>query len=372
MNTCQSKPDIEFDDLIYNIQKEYANENQSYPWIVGYSGGKDSTLVAHLVFSAVSNVAPNKRNRDVYIVSNDTLIENPLVHDHITKQLQMMSDVAKAFKLPIYPVVTKPEDKETFWALLVGKGYPTPKLNIRWCTDRLKIKPTSNFIKQNISQYGSAIIVLGVRKDESSTRKRSIERHKNLENSVLTPHSDLHNAFIYRPIVELTTNDVWYFLAHNDPVWGGTHEELIQLYKDAEGGECPMVLSKNEAQNCGVNSGRFGCWVCTLVNKDRSLEGFISSGNDQFAILNDFRNWLVSIRDDPKMRQLRRRDGKITYKNGKHIFGPFTIEARKLILEKLLYTQSEYKKEIITQKEIDIIKKYWSQDMIKSLENKGD
>ena len=137
---------------------------------------------------------------------------------------------------------------------------------MRWCTDRLKIQPTSGYILQKVNENGKAIIVLGVRKDESATRKASIENHKNLENSNLTPHGDLKNALVYRPIADLSTDDVWEFLAANDPPWGGTHSDLIKLYREAAGGECPIVLSQEEAPGCGTNSSRFGCWTCTVVN----------------------------------------------------------------------------------------------------------
>lgn len=141
--------------------------------------------------------------------------------------------------------------------------------------------------------------MLGVRKDESATRKASIENHKNLENSNLTPHGDLKNALVYRPIADLSTDDVWEFLAANDPPWGGTHSDLIKLYREAAGGECPIVLSQEEAPGCGTNSSRFGCWTCTVVNKDRSLQGFVDAGKTEFAPLIEYRNWLVDIRNNP-------------------------------------------------------------------------
>ena len=114
---------------------------------------------------------------------------------------------------------------------------------MRWCTDRLKIQPTSGYIKRNISQYGGAIVVLGVRRDESQTRQRSIDKRKNDRGSNLTPHTDLMGALIYRPIVDLTTDDVWEILGSFHAPWGGNHRDLFQLYRDAEGGECPVVLS---------------------------------------------------------------------------------------------------------------------------------
>ena len=72
-----------FANIVAAIREEYLSETQNYPWIVGFSGGKDSTLVAHAVFDAILSIAPSKRTRHVHIVSNDTLVESPLVVAHL-------------------------------------------------------------------------------------------------------------------------------------------------------------------------------------------------------------------------------------------------------------------------------------------------
>ena len=346
------------------IIDEYLSPSQSYPWIVTFSGGKDSTLVAHLVFEALLELPPSLRNRKIYFVSNDTLVESPLVAQHMHRSLKKILDAANILKLPVEGTITKPSLDKTFWTLLIGKGYPSPNRNMRWCTDRLKIEPTSQFIKNTVDENGAAIILLGVRKDESSTRKTSIESHKNIANSNLTPHGSLTNAFVYRPIVDVSTDDVWEFLSLNNPPWGGTHDGLIRLYREAAGGECPIVLSQEEAPGCGTNSSRFGCWTCTVVNKDKSLQGFVDIGKTEFQPLLDFRDWLIEIRNKPEYRQVERRNGTLTIKGGKHIPGPFTVEARQMILNRLLEVQTIYGSELITQEEIDLIKQIWADDLI--------
>ena len=346
------------------IIDEYLSPSQSYPWIVTFSGGKDSTLVAHLVFEALLELPPSLRNRKIYFVSNDTLVESPLVAQHMHRSLKKILDAAKILKLPVEGTITKPSLDKTFWTLLIGKGYPSPNRNMRWCTDRLKIEPTSQFIKNTVDENGAAIILLGVRKDESSTRKTSIESHKNIANPNLTPHGSLTNAFVYRPIVDVSTDDVWEFLSLNNPPWGGTHDGLIRLYREAAGGECPIVLSQEEAPGCGTNSSRFGCWTCTVVNKDKSLQGFVDIGKTEFQPLLDFRDWLIEIRNKPEYRQVERRNGTLTIKGGKHIPGPFTVEARQMILNRLLEVQTIYGSELITQEEIDLIKQIWADDLI--------
>lgn len=353
-----------FEDIRQNIAEEYLSETQHYPWIVTFSGGKDSTLVAHLVFDMLLSLPPMLRMRQVFFVSNDTLVESPLVVKHMRQSLAEILRAAEIFRLPVSGEITVPKLQDTFWTLLIGKGYPTPNRSMRWCTDRLKIQPTSSYILQKVNENGKAIIVLGVRKDESATRKASIESHQNLENSNLTPHSDLKNALVYRPISDLSTDDVWEFLAANDPPWGGTHNGLIKLYREAAGGECPIVLSQEEAPGCGTNSSRFGCWTCTVVNKDRSLQGFVDAGKTEFAPLIEYRNWLVDIRNKPEYRQAERRNGKLTFKSGKHIPGPFTIKARQEMLAKLLDVQAAFGEELISQDEIDLIKQIWTEDLI--------
>jgi DNA sulfur modification protein DndC len=350
--------------VIALIKDEYLSVAQNYPWIVGFSGGKDSTLMVHSIFEALEEIPPFKRNRKIHIVSNDTLVESPLVIHHLNKSTRLINEAAENLGLPIVVIRTYPELDKTFWSLLIGKGYPSPNTQMRWCTDRLKIQPTTTYIKENISKFGSAIVLLGVRKAESQTRLQSIEKHQNIQGSNLTPHTSLSNAYIFRPIVDLQTSEVWEILGSVPAPWGGTHKDLIQLYRDADGGECPVVMSKEDAPGCGTNNSRFGCWTCTVVKKDKSLQGFIDSGKEIYKPLADFRNWLLEIRNDPNYRSTLRRNGRLTYDvSGKHIPGPFTIQARSEILNKLLNVQKEVGTQLISENEIDLIHKIWSYEL---------
>ncbi len=370
MGTCEPRIDYEqsisdrWASIVERIRTDYLASNQHYPWIIGFSGGKDSTVVVHGIFDALLSVAPSQRTRQVHIVSNDTLVESPLVIAHLNQVSTDLERAVENLRLPITVSRTRPDIDKTFWVLLIGKGYPSPNLTMRWCTDRLKIQPTSTYIKRHVSAYGAAVVVLGVRLDESATRQRSIEKRQNYRGSNLTPHPELPGAYVYRPIVELTTNEVWEILGSFTPPWGGSYESLIQLYRDSEGGECPVVLSKSDAPSCGTSSSRFGCWTCTVVEKDRSLQGFIDSGNHQYKPLVDFRDWLKQIRNKPDMRQAYRRNGQLTFDQfGKHIPGPFTIQARKQILERLLKTQEAFGAELITDEELHLIYRHWNSEL---------
>lgn len=356
--------EVRWDRIVQNIKEEYLASHQHYPWIVGFSGGKDSTVVAHGVFEALLSIPPSARTRPVHIVSNDTMVESPMVIAHLNEVTRQIDNAAASLGLPITVARTVPDIDKSFWVLLIGKGYPSPNITMRWCTDRLKIQPTGGYIKKHISESGAVIIVLGVRRDESQTRRQSIDRRKTVRGSNLTPHTDLTGAFIYRPIVDLSTDDVWEILGSFHAPWGGTHKNLFQLYRDAEGGECPVVLSKDEAPGCGTSNSRFGCWTCTVVEKDKSLQGFVDVGNHQYKPLLEFRDWLKSIRNKPEMRQAYRRNGRLTFDaSGKHIPGPFTIQARKQILDYLLRVQEEFGDKLISDAELDLIYQHWTSEL---------
>lgn len=348
---------------------------QDYPWIIGFSGGKDSTVVAQAVFEALLQIPPSRRKRHVHVVSNDTQVESPLVMAHLAKVQAALREMAESLRLPVTVVTTRPAADKTFWTLLIGKGYPSPNQTMRWCTDRLKIQPTSRYILDNVSAHGAAIVALGVRLDESDSRRNSINKFQNLVDSNLTPHSELPGAFIYRPIVHLTIDDVWEVLGGREPPWGGTHRDLIQLYRDAEGGECPVVLSKDEAPGCGTANSRFGCWTCTVVEKDKSLQGFVDSGNHHFSALIEFRQWLKDIRNDPRYRSVERRNGEIRFnprgEQIQHVPGPFTIQARKMILDRLLATQAEYGDTLISADEIERIHAIWAEEISRPSKQRG-
>lgn len=345
-----------------DLLDEY-NQPHSYPWVVGYSGGKDSTLVLQLVFEMLLDLAPSDRKREIHIVANDTLVESPLIIKYLDAMLQKLINSVDTLQLPVKIKKTSPADDQTFWVNLIGRGYPAPNRNFRWCTDRMKINPTSEYIKATISEHEQVILLLGVRREESAKRAESVNRYSN--GSRLNKHNDLKGCMVYRPIVDFTTDEVWQILLQRRPPWGGTHRELITLYKNAQGGECPLVIDKSQAPSCGTSSSRFGCWTCTVVAKDKSMEGFIDSGYGHLAPLLDFRDWLSEIRDNPTKRMAHRRGGSLTFmSNGKLIPGPFTFEARKEILEKLLNIQDELGEALISESEISIIKKIWADDAL--------
>jgi DNA sulfur modification protein DndC len=349
-----------------DMREEYES-GHLIPWIVGFSGGKDSTLVLQLVIEMLLELPQTERRRKVHVVSNDTLVEAPVVAGHVDGVLERIDAAVRALRLPVEVVKTRPAPAQTFWVNLIGRGYPSPSRTFRWCTDRMKIQPTSNYIRETVAANGEAILLLGVRREESATRAVSVNKYSNGER--LNSHNDLKGCKVYRPVVEFTTDEVWQTLLQRRPPWGGSHRDLVALYKDGQGGECPLVLSKEDAPSCGTSSSRFGCWTCTVVVKDRSMAGFVEAGHTNHEQLMDFRDWLAEIRNDPTRRMARRRSGATTYlADGSLVPGPFTLDARREILERLLRTQADSGRTLISPEEIAIIRDIWAQDAAVALD----
>ena len=107
-----------YETLVNAVRAEYLSGEQDYPWIIGFSGGKDSTLVAQLVFAALMDISPSRLNRKVHLIANDTLVESPLVVSHLMQSLQEIETGALIHDLPLKVATTTPELAHTFWHLL--------------------------------------------------------------------------------------------------------------------------------------------------------------------------------------------------------------------------------------------------------------
>lgn len=340
------------------IDQYLYDEHPSRPWIIGFSGGKDSTMLLQIVWNALKRIEPILLTRQIYVVCNDTLVENPRIVKFINKTLKRIQKEANLNDFPIIVHQTMPNLENTFWVKLIGLGYPAPNKFYRWCTERLKIDPTTRFIKETTSMNEEAIILLGTRSDESSNRAASIKKHE-VKGQRLRKHL-LPNVFVYAPIKDVTTNEVWQYLNQVPPPWGGTHKELVTLYRNANAGDCPLVID-DTTPSCG--NSRFGCWTCTVVNKDKSMEGLIDSGEEWMQPLADIRNFLIETRDNPeKYRQRERRDGSVH----ERFWGPYTFETRVEILKRILKAQKLIEAsegiELITHQEMVLIQYYWFRD----------
>jgi putative sulfurtransferase DndC len=452
------------EERIRLIQELYLSD--TYPWIIGYSGGKDSTAILQLIWLALEQLNPPERQRQVHVISTDTMVENPIVSAWVGKSMDVMQATAHEKNLPIYPHILKPTIQDRYWVNLLGRGYPAPRQKFRWCTERLKIKPSNEFITKTSREAGQALLVLGTRKAESSTRSSNMDRHileqlmqeelddfqanelhsliqerlaacentfpsleeaklkirqqllnqkeaelrakyfpdlekllevkkkelkdqevkgkdltkllkdyeKELESqdkrrkkdllnkarkkSFVTPNSSLPNCSVFTPIEDFTNDDVWMFLTRLSNPWGYRNEDLLGMYQGAtEGGECPLVVDES-TPSCG--DSRFGCWVCTMVEEDKSMSAMIQNDEEKqwMEPLLDFREKLrpplrkdsekgsSAFFDDRSKRDFRRRSGRVQLFYKRYVPGPYLQNIREEWLGDLLEIQEVIREEI--------------------------
>jgi DNA sulfur modification protein DndC len=354
--------DINF--LESEITDQYLNDDNPRPWIIGFSGGKDSTMLLQLVWHALRKLPAELRTRQIHIVCNDTLVENPKIVQFIRKTLENIQVAAVKQGFPITVHETSPKLEETFWVNLLGRGYPAPNNKFRWCTERLKINPTTEFIKNKIDETGEVIILLGTRSAESANRARSIKKYE-VKGERLRKHV-LPNAYVFAVIKDVSTEEVWQYLLQVTPPWGGTNRDLVTLYRNANGGDCPLVIDTT-TPSCG--NSRFGCWVCTVVARDRSMEALIDNGEDWMEPLSVFRDLLQESRNDREWRQMQRRNSETT---GEDVWGPYYPHKRALLLKSLLEAQKEVQAHdpelvLVNYQELVAIQVIWHRDSIFNL-----
>ncbi len=348
-------------DVLADLRAAYAEDVR--PWVVGFSGGKDSTALMQFVYYMLARLPREERRKPVYVLASDTRVEAPYISARIRKELALIQSSADRDGLPISTHLVYPKLNDTFWVNLIGRGYPSPNTQFRWCTDRLKILPVSNFIKTVVNRSGTVIVVLGARKDESDTRAQTMSANE-IKGQRYRPHADLPKAWVYTPIEGLSANEVWVYLLQVPSPWGGDNRGLVALYKSANGGgECPLVIDST-TPSCGQS--RFGCWTCTVIDRDHSMESLVDAGERELEPLLELRDYIKEIRNKPGARYDLRRNGQVPV--NRHTgevmsnTGPFTHETRREILRRLLESQRDSGITLIEGDELAAIQEIWSSE----------
>lgn len=382
------------------IQEIYKEIQDTYlktklPWIIGYSGGKDSTVIVQLIWIALTGLDPDQLKYPVSVISSDTLVETPIIINRLNKTLALMGRSASEQNLPFSVHKVTPEITNTFWVNLIGRGYAAPNQRFRWCTDRMKIQPANKFVLDRAEEFGQVVMVLGSRRDESTSRAQVIAREeekRSVTGTNLRYHHIMRNAYVYTPIQEWTTNDVWTYLLQVKSPFGSDNRQLAAMYRSANDGECPLVID-NTTPSCG--SSRFGCWTCTVVARDKSMEAMIDNGEEWMEPMLDFRDELSKTQIPEKKhlyREHKRRTGRVDIEakgtdgeryrglrkidehleNGgeletsKLIRGPYKLSYSKYLLKRLLEVEQSVREEgpdpdmkLITDDELHEIRRIW-------------
>ena len=358
-------------EIIKELIDQYQEDDRyNRPWIIGFSGGKDSTVLLTLVWLALLKIREEALTatlkRQIYVVCNDTMVENPVIEEYVSNVLQTIQKAAKEQQLPITVKTTTPPIEDTFWGCVIGKGYPVPNNSFRFCTEKMKIKPTSTFITNQVVADGEAIILIGTRFSESQQRAKSIKKH-DIKGHRLSKHPLNSNTYTYAPIKELLLEEVWYVVNAIPSPWEFDNQILFKIYLDASADdyECPTIVTNDSHRTCGQS--RFGCWVCTVVKEDKSMSALIKNGVEWMQPLLDFRNRLVENRNVSENRSETRRNGQLAVDETGHNMGNYTMAYRIELLRELLTIQKDTQQyrssiDLITSQELIAIQVMWYRD----------
>ena len=335
-----------FQEIKASLGQLYREDQR--PWLVGFSGGKDSTMLASLIFDVVLSIPAEQRKKPISVLCTDTRVEIPAIAEMIEGALDRMRKCSQQHGLNIEAKLLKPMYEESFWVNIIGRGYPPPNRTFRWCTQRMKIDPVNDFVKQRIGHWGEAILHLGARRAESSTRAQTMAGRQ--ARNGLNRHPDLPRVWVSNPIQFLSSEEVWAYLLQNPNPWGGDNRQLYKLYASASNGECPIQIDTS-TPSCG--NSRFGCWTCTVVDRDKASEGLLASGDERMEKLIEFREKLQFYRDPANGKRDPRR------MNGNEGNGPLLITARRELLTQLLKLQEEIQLQLISPEELLLIQQMW-------------
>lgn len=326
------------------IQNEY--RRSTHPWYLGFSGGKDSSALLTLAFNALLGFG-NSRS-PVTVVYCDTGVDIPMVSALVRRTLRRLKRECLENEVPFRIRIARPRLMDRYFVKVIGRGYPPPTNKFRWCTDRLRIGPVKRAMR--LPTGSRSVVLLGVRRGESVKRDRTIRRHAGSE-AYRLQQSGEPNIDIFAPIVLYTHEQVWATIQENPIPNSIDAHRLTSLYRDAAG-ECPIIRDPRGTP-CG--KGRFGCWTCTVIRRDRAMQSMVQEGHQDLAPLLEWRNWLAVFRDDSRARCRVRR-------NGQRGLGPFTLSARRELLRRLLITQRKVPWQLISRQEVVAIRSLWRED----------
>ncbi|MEM3658678.1 MAG: phosphoadenosine phosphosulfate reductase family protein [Candidatus Hadarchaeum sp.] len=302
-------------------------------WLLMFSGGKDSTAT---VIVALETVLKEKLpvNR-IDVVYADTLVEIPVIRSFALQFLEFLAEFDRLQFLPLFCHVVYPALEERFWVCLLGKGYPPPHQRFRWCTKRLKIQPVKNRLKSFIKPNQTAIVT-GVRFGESKERDRrlyaSCRRGGECGQGMWFEYSSRLQTAYFAPLAFWKACDVWDFLNFLAPTWG-----------------YPTRTLEREVYN--GRETRFGCWTCTVVRQDKTMEMITSRPEwTHLRPLIEFRERMLYLSSLPEARYHR--------PTGEP--GRLSREIREQLLYELLRLQEALGLSLIEEKEIAVIKALWT------------
>lgn len=186
------------------IQEVVARNPNRHPF-VSFSGGKDSTVVSHLVQQALSSPS-------IIHIFGDTTLEFPYTYEYVKRFQEKHTRT---------PFLLERNNESDFMSLCKKVGPPSRVKT--WCCSIFKTGPMGT----TLANMGMELLTFyGVRRHESASRSKYLR---------LTPSPKLEMQHVAAPIIDWYDVDVWLYILKNK-------------------------LDFNKAYRLGFT--RVGCWCC--------------------------------------------------------------------------------------------------------------
>jgi len=135
-----------YSDIKTSLRSLYLDDPR--PWLVGFSGGKDSTMLASLIVEVVAGIPDDQCKKPVVVLCTDTRVEIPAIVEMVEGTLARIQRFSQQNDLNIEVNLQRPPPEESFWVNMIGRGCRPSNRTFRWCTHELKIGLATAVVSQ--------------------------------------------------------------------------------------------------------------------------------------------------------------------------------------------------------------------------------
>lgn len=344
---------------------------QGHPLVVAYSAGKDSsTLVGITLTTARDIIANGSMCPPIVIINSDTGVEQPEIVSLAKAEIKKMLAFASIHEIPLEAKIGKPTITASFPVRVIGgRGLPSFPDSRSDCTTDWKISVNQKSQKEvfaqleGLAQWRRPVVMTGVRLDESIVRDQRIsKRGERAEGIWENDFGDLRLS----PILDFSVDDVWQFIGLANAGVINTYSdfsETMRIYRDAGGSSCVIVADMKGSSNSKPCGSRTGCWCCSRVSEDRSMEQMIESNPTRYGYLKplaQLRNFISRSQYDWTLRTFV---GRTIDEAGYISIGADTYSPEMLqnLLRYTLSAQEQSGVPIISTRQLIAIDARWSQ-----------
>lgn len=282
--------------------------------VIAFSSGKDSSSLANLVLNTAREMKEKGfKPMPILVVHSNTGVEQPEIAQLAKDELAKMRTFAKKHGLEVEVRIGQPTLSASFPVRVIGgRGLPSFPDSRADCSTDWKVAVNTRLIDQAYKDLSKredvkdVVVMTGVRQDESIARDQRIKKRGEVAEGVWENDAGKLRA---SPILDFTVDDVWEYLGY---CAAGVEEsysdfsDVMRIYAAAGGSSCVVVADMQSANRKSACGARFGCWACSRVATDRSMDNLIESDQARYSYLRPLaalRNFISNTQYDWSRRQ---------------------------------------------------------------------